>query len=126
MDSLINIYDTNVADEDDTLIQIINHGSSIHHASFLSNDTFFGLSHDEIFSIYQCDPTQQQEHDDKDDRSGSLALGDLREVLHCEYVVGVVNERSGDRAIIAAGFCRSVDAHATFRPDNWTSVCLIC
>ncbi|KAL8636658.1 MAG: hypothetical protein Q9228_005971, partial [Teloschistes exilis] len=51
-DGLINLYDTTITDEDDALIQVFNHGSSIAHADFLSDHEVFALSHDEIFSIY--------------------------------------------------------------------------
>lgn len=115
-DALINIYDTNVADEDDALIHITNHSSSIHHASFLSDNIFFGLSHDEIFSLYHFDPTQQS--GEEAEPSGDLALGDLREVLHCEYIVDAVKEGNGNRAIIAAGSCRSVQTPFSSFPTS--------
>ncbi|KAI4104899.1 MAG: hypothetical protein L6R37_003023 [Teloschistes peruensis] len=51
-DGLVNLYDTTITDEDDALIQVFNHGSSIAHADFLSDHEVFALSHDEIFSIY--------------------------------------------------------------------------
>lgn len=103
-DSLINIYDNNVAEEDDALTQILNHGSSIHHAAFLSVDIVYGLSHDEKFSLYHFNPTQ---HSDEDaETSRDLAFGDLRETLNCEYVIDVTVSGDGDSAIVAAGSCR--------------------
>ena len=109
-DSLVNIYDTNVADEDDVLIKITNHGSSIHHTGFLSKDTFFGLSHDETFSLYHFDPTQRNDEEAEEaEMSGDLALGDLREILNCEYVVDVLHggDDDGESAMMVAGSHRS-------------------
>ena len=36
-DGLVNILDTRIADEDEVVIQAVNHGS-IHHAGFLSKE----------------------------------------------------------------------------------------
>ena len=76
-----------------------NHGSSVHHACFLSNTQFCTLSHDEDFSIYQLD--------DQGDDSKSLltkAFGDLRPRLECEYVVDVLPSLGDDSAIVGAGW----------------------
>ena len=105
-DSLINIFDANLADEDEVLISITNHGSSIHHAGFLSSDTFFGLSHDESFSLYPFDPGERI--NEETGGSDHLAFGDLREVMNCEYVVHVLNSGDGGSTIVAAGSHRSV------------------
>lgn len=94
-DGLVNIYDTTVTDEDDALVQVINHGS-VHHAGFLSESTIFALSHDEQFSIHPAtnpdDPGQEPEPVDFDD---------LREPLGVEYVVQVC--MGGQGPYIAAG-----------------------
>lgn len=94
-DGLVNIYDTTVTDEDDALMQVINHGS-VHHAGFLSESTIFALSHDEQFSIHPAtnpdDPGQEPEPVDFDD---------LREPLGVEYVVQVC--MGGQGPYIAAG-----------------------
>lgn len=94
-DGLVNIYDTTVTDEDDALVQVINHGS-VHHAGFLSESTIFALSHDEQFSIHPTtnpdDPGQEPEPVDFDD---------VREPLGVEYVVLVC--MGGQGPYIAAG-----------------------
>lgn len=97
-DGLVNIYDVSISDEDDALIQVENHGSSISHAGFLSSSDFFALSHDEIFSIYYLN----EEGDSTTDESSPIVYGDLRSKLDCEYVVDVIPSGSGE-AIVGAG-----------------------
>lgn len=97
MDGLVNYYNTTIVDENDALVQVFNHGSSIAHADFLSDDKVFAISHDEIFSIY----------DTKDDmpsveQDSTHTFGDLRPQLHCEYVVDLANPRSS-KPVIGAG-----------------------
>lgn len=98
-DGLVNIYDTSISDEDDALVQVQNHGSSINHAGFLSNSDFFALSHDETFSVCHLN-----EQGDSTDESSPTAFGDLRSKLDCEYVVDVIPSGSGGvGAIVGAG-----------------------
>lgn len=79
-DGLVNIYDTTVTDEDEALVQVINHGS-VHHAGFLSERTIFALSHDEHFSVHPAtDP------DDTAQEPDPVHFDDVREPLGCEYV----------------------------------------
>lgn len=103
-DGLVNLYDASVADEDDALAQVQNHGSSVHRAGFfLSSDPdafFFALSHDETFAVYRVngDPPM-------DDSPPAVVFGDLRPKLDCEYVVDVIpcNSSNGVEAIVGAG-----------------------
>lgn len=98
-DGLVNIYDISISDEDDALVQVQNHGSSIHHAGFLSNSEFFALSHDETFSVYHLN--QQA---DSTEEPSPTAFGDLRPKLDCEYIVDVIHSGSGGvEAIVGAG-----------------------
>ncbi|KAL9103604.1 MAG: hypothetical protein Q9163_001368 [Psora crenata] len=99
-DGLLNIYDTSNADEDDALRQITNHGSSIHHAGFLNETVFCGLSHDEVFSIYPLENDAEVGPGDYEQRRPIL-LGDLRSKLDCEYIVDVYQH--GNKTILAAG-----------------------
>ncbi|KAL9126332.1 MAG: hypothetical protein Q9217_004597 [Psora testacea] len=99
-DGLINIYDTTITDEDEALRQITNHGSSIHHASFLDETTFFGLSHDEVFSIYPIGSLAEEEAAGPSERE-SIVFGDLRPKLDCGYVVDVYPYRN--ETVLAAG-----------------------
>jgi hypothetical protein len=94
-DGLVNIYDTTVTDEDEALVQVINHGS-VHHAGFLSERTIFALSHDEHFSVYPAtDP------DDASQEPEPVHFGDVREPLGCEYVAQLCVGAQGP--YIAAG-----------------------
>jgi hypothetical protein len=93
---LVNIYDTTVTDEDDALLQVINHGS-IHHAGFLSEDATFALSHDEVFSIH---PITNPDSDKPDDLT-PIQFGDLRQPLSCEYAVQTLTGNQG--TYLAAG-----------------------
>lgn len=91
----MNIYDTTVTDEDEALVQVINHGS-VHHAGFLSERTIFALSHDEHFSVYPAtDP------DDAAQEPEPVHFGDVRDPLGCEYVAQLCIGAQGP--YIAAG-----------------------
>ena len=87
-DGLLNIYDFSISDEDDALLQVENHGSSINRAGFLSNSSFYALSHDEIFSLYHLSVEQGESTDEPS--PPPIAFGDLRPTLDCEYVVDVI------------------------------------
>ncbi|KAJ5624925.1 hypothetical protein N7510_001234 [Penicillium lagena] len=94
-DGLVNIYDTTITDEDDALVQVINHGS-VHHAGFLSERTIYALSHDELFSVHPAtdpdEPTQEPE---------PVHFGDVRQPLGCEYIAQLCIGSQGP--YIAAG-----------------------
>ncbi|KAJ9204550.1 hypothetical protein DTO027B5_4947 [Paecilomyces variotii] len=94
-DGLVNIYDTNITDEEDALIQVINHGS-IHHAGYLSEHAVYALSHDETFSIH---PTTNP--DDPTQEPSPIQFGDVRQSLGCEYVVQIIGSSQG--TYVAAG-----------------------
>lgn len=84
------------------LHQVINHGSSVHHAGFLfsaPNKTpdIWAMSHDENLGVYRLHDMEGTEHVDE-----KKAFGDVRKSLECEYVVDVVT-RSAGGAYIAAG-----------------------
>ena len=91
-DGLVNIYDTTISDEEDALYQVINHGSSIHHAGFLSDLDIYALSHDETLSIHQlANPGEDTEE------PSPTVFGDLREKLGCGYAVDVLRSSQGAR-----------------------------
>ena len=96
-DGLVNIFDTTITDEDEALLQITNHGSSIHQAGFLSSTELYALSHDENFSVYPLDTTH-----DEAITATPLAFGDLRARLSCDYVIDVVTLGDGT-AVVGAG-----------------------
>ena len=96
-DGLVNVYDVNVEDEEDALVQIINHGSSIHHAGFLNDVDVFALSHDEMFSVHRLSVS-----DADNDDGPPVDFGDLREKLACGYVVQVLRDPAGAVMVVGA------------------------
>ncbi|KAL1962535.1 hypothetical protein VTN77DRAFT_9410 [Rasamsonia byssochlamydoides] len=96
-DGLVNIYDTTVTDEDDALLQVINHGS-IHRAGFLSEKAVYALSHDEVFSIH---PITDPDSNNAEKDPSPIQFGDLRQPLKCEYVVQTLANNQG--IFLAAG-----------------------
>ncbi|MCJ1398340.1 hypothetical protein MMC11_001538 [Xylographa trunciseda] len=98
-DGLVNIYDTTIADEDDSLIEILNHETSIHHAGFLTDTDVYALSHDEQLSIYRL--TLPIGGESSNDESDPIVFGDMRPRLSCEYVVDIVADSGSP--VIAAG-----------------------
>jgi len=95
-DGLVNVCDTNIADEDEVIVQTFNHDASIHHAGFLSLSDAFALSHDERFAVYSL----AEEH-----TTGTAVVdyGDLRPKLECQYVANITIKTDGSGAIIGAG-----------------------
>lgn len=116
MDGLVNYYDTSIADEDDALIQVFNHGSSIAHANFLSDDEVFAISHDEIFSIYDT-----KGHLPGVGHGLPCAFGDLRPQLGCEYVVNLASPGSSKPVIgVGSHSTRHLDIVPLRRQPRWT------
>ncbi|KAF3913857.1 hypothetical protein ABW21_db0203043 [Orbilia brochopaga] len=99
-DGLINIYNMNITEEDDALHQVVNHGSSIHHAGFIAGDAIYGLSHDENLSVYKlADPNEDVEE------PKPVVFGDVRQRFGCEYAIDMLL-RGGESAgvgVIAVG-----------------------
>ncbi|GAB1203246.1 hypothetical protein APSETT445_001874 [Aspergillus pseudonomiae] len=94
-DGLVNVYNTDITDEDEALVQVINHGS-VHHAGFLSERTIYALSHDEVFSIHPAtDPEEEAQE------PNPVQFGDLRQPLGCEYIAQLCIGSQGP--YIAAG-----------------------
>ncbi|KAI5780348.1 WD domain protein [Peziza echinospora] len=119
-DGLVNIYDlkqvasaTGDADDDEALFQVINHGSSIHHAGFIrpvagnSDHNIFALSHDEKLTIYNLNdksildtPIEESADQEEDEKS---MWGDVRQSLACEYVINLLPRTSGAGGTLVAG-----------------------
>ncbi|KAK3987745.1 WD40-repeat-containing domain protein [Cladorrhinum sp. PSN332] len=95
-DGLINVSDTTITDEDEVVIQAFNHGS-VHHAGFISDTEVYAASHDEKFALY--DMTEEAVNKG----GATLDLGDIREVVGCQYLADVVPKADGKGAVIGAG-----------------------
>jgi len=116
-DGLVNLYDTNVTEEEDALHQTINHGSSIHRAGFLDGVDLFALSHDEKFAIYQMITNTESTVEEPP----SIQLGDLRERLDCEYVANVLARPGGGGVVGIGNHSQSSFSLVQLRNDHpWT------
>ena len=87
--------DTSVADEDDAVLQVINHRGAIHHAGLLGDD-IYALSTDEHLTIY----VQQHQDLERSDPS-PFVVGDLRQHEDCEYAIKLLNRAASP--LIAVG-----------------------
>ncbi|QSS65291.1 WD domain-containing protein [Histoplasma capsulatum] len=94
-DGLVNIYDTTISDEDEALLQVVNHGS-IHRAGFLAEHAIYALSHDEVFSIHPFNNP-----DENAVEPAAIQFGDLRPVLQSDYVAQVLHGRGA--AFVVSG-----------------------
>lgn len=94
----MNIYNTTIVDEEEALHQTINHGSSIHHAGFISDIDIFALSHDEMFSMYKLVTNTEEVVEEP----LPVNYGDLRESLGGEYVANVLRRPDGG-AVLGLG-----------------------
>ncbi|KAL9614200.1 MAG: hypothetical protein Q9167_001288 [Letrouitia subvulpina] len=117
-DGLVNVYATSITDEDEAVIQVFNHGSSIAHAGFLQNDQVFALSNDEAFSVY----TNQDPESSSTASPKSQDFGDLRSLLECDYIVDVVPSRYFNKAIVGASSptTRHLDLIPLRRTSQWS------
>jgi WD repeat-containing protein 89 len=82
IDGLVSIFDTTITSEEDSLLQVVNHGP-IHKAGFLNEKVIYALSSDEHLSLYPV----SSDGDDEDPEP--VIFGDLRERLGCEYAIDV-------------------------------------
>ncbi|KAK9367204.1 WD40-repeat-containing domain protein [Lipomyces kononenkoae] len=86
-DGLVTRYNTAISDEDDAVLQVVNHGASIHCTGFFGND-IYALSHMETFSIYKPTDKDDEEEEDKPENKATV-VGDVREQWGCEYVIDI-------------------------------------
>ena len=111
IDGLVSIFDTNIGDEDDSLLQVVNHGP-IHKAGFLSDKTIFALSHDEQLSIHAVTSDAgdaatslvgplSNTPEASTDYAPPIRFGDLRPLLHCDYAIDVL--QVGGNTLVATG-----------------------
>ena len=93
-DGLVSLFDTNIAEEEDSLLQVVNHGP-IHKAGFLGEKRVFALSSDQNLAIHPVSSA-----DDEADPE-PVIFGDLRPLVSCQYVIDVL--RSGEEYVVATG-----------------------
>ena len=106
-DALVNIYDLNITDEDDTLVQVINHGASVAHAVFLAageEEWVAVLSHDELCAVYARTSRQEEGNEEGEgvgEEGEKVEFGDLRGRLDCQYAIGL--NRMAGWAVVGVG-----------------------
>jgi len=103
-DGLVSIFDVTIEDEDDALIQVLNHRGAVHCAGFLTSDGVYAVSSDEQLSVF----TLNKPGDAEDAVLPVTEFGDVRERLGCSYVVDVYSASGTPPAWIAAGDTRFV------------------
>lgn len=81
-DGIINVFDTSIIDEDDAVLQVFNHGSSIHLAQFVGKNEVLAMSHMETGSLYKLSYNQEDVPRDE-----VKEFGDLRERLSMDYAI---------------------------------------
>ena len=98
VDGLVSIFDTSVSDEEDSLLQAINH-SPIHSAGFVSDDVLYALSTDEQLAIHPV--TTQLNAEDVSESKVLADMGNLRPLLACDYVIDVIRSADGSANVVA-------------------------
>ncbi|KIW61225.1 hypothetical protein PV05_01376 [Exophiala xenobiotica] len=94
-DGLVSIFDTQIVEEEDSLLQAVNHGP-IHKAGFLGVSDLYALSSDQNLALHSL----TLEDTDVIEPSPNQ-LGDLRPLVPCEYVIDVFP--TGPDHVVACG-----------------------
>ncbi|KAK9462332.1 WD40-repeat-containing domain protein [Lipomyces oligophaga] len=101
-DGLITRYDSGISDEDDAVMQVINHGSSIHLAGFLDDhedaNAMYAASHMETVAFYKY-TNKEEEDEDPDPSKVPMELGDVRQIWDCDYIIDI----SPNQGYVAVG-----------------------
>ena len=92
------IFDTHIQEEQDSLLQAVNHGP-IHKAGFLGLTDLYALSSDQNLALHTV--TVDDADTEGDQTPAPNHLGDLRPAVPCEYVIDVFH--SGPEHIVACG-----------------------
>jgi WD40 repeat protein len=93
-DGLVSLFDTTILEEEDSLIQAINHGP-IHKAGFLGDHRLYALSSDPNLAVHPV-ATAGDEQDPE-----PTLFGDLRPIVPCQYVIDV--QKYGGDIVVAGG-----------------------
>ncbi|ETN45357.1 uncharacterized protein HMPREF1541_09188 [Cyphellophora europaea CBS 101466] len=93
-DGQVSIFDSLIAEEQDSLVQGFTHGP-IHKAGFLDQNSMYALSSDQNLALHPVFDDARVEE------PTPMLLGDLRPVIPCEYVIDVL--RTESESVVAAG-----------------------
>lgn len=96
-DGIINVFDTTIIDEDDAVLQVFNHGSSIHVAQFIDKNEVLAMSHMETASLYKLSYNQEDVPRDE-----IKEYGDLRPKLAIDYAISF-DSGNAEQAMLFAG-----------------------
>jgi WD40 repeat protein len=99
-DGLASVFDAEVAEEEDALMQVLNPRSAVHCAGFLpGGEQVYALSTDEQFWVYGLEKSGTAE----EEALPVKEFGDVRGELGCMYVVDVVRESFMEDPVFAYG-----------------------
>lgn len=98
-DGLVSVFDAEVADEEDALMQVLNPRSAVHCAGFLAEDQVYALSTDEQLWVYGLEKTGTAE----EEALPVKQFGDVRGELECMYVIDLVREGFMQNPVVAYG-----------------------
>lgn len=113
-DGLVSLFNASHADEDDAIIQVLNHYSAVQHAGFATDNEVYAVSSDEQLSVYGLREEDEPEGDER--VLPATVLGDVRPTLGVAYVVGVVyGGGAGDEAWVCGGDAKYVSTTKCFR-----------
>lgn len=97
-DGLVSLFNTSISDEDDALMQVINHSAAVHCAGFLEpEDQVYAISTDEQLSVYTLGVPDEGDESELP----VVRFGDIRETIKSSYVVDII--RSGQSSWVASG-----------------------
>lgn len=94
-DGIVNVIDTTVVDEDEAILQVLNHGASVHLAQFVGKNEVLALSHMETATLYKLSYNQEDVP-----RDGVKEYGDIRDALGIDYAISF---SSGAQPILFTG-----------------------
>ncbi|KAJ9611764.1 hypothetical protein H2200_004948 [Cladophialophora chaetospira] len=97
-DGVACIFDIQIQEEQDSLLQAVNHGP-IHKAGFLGLTDLYALSSDQNLALHSI--TVDDADTEVDQTPAADDLGDLRPTVPCEYVIDVL--QSGPEHVVACG-----------------------
>ncbi|KIW28292.1 uncharacterized protein PV07_07968 [Cladophialophora immunda] len=104
-DGVICVFDTQIQEEQDSLLQAVSHGP-IHKAGFLGPTDLYALSSDQNLALHSL---TVDDADAEADQPAPDQLGDLRQTVPCEYVIDILH--SGTDHVVACG------SHSNSRVD---------
>lgn len=96
-DGLVSIFDTQISEEEDSLLQAVNHGP-VHKAGFLGQTDLYALSSDQNLALHSL---TLEDADADSDVPGPDQMGDLRPIVPCEYVIDILH--TGPDHVVACG-----------------------